>query len=158
MQLLVEATNGNIITSNWTESSDGDVQNATHFGADIWIVALDNWGSFVNSKTSEQKNINQNFANTLSSYPNPFSNSTIVSFTLSQSQKAMPAGRQVSIRIFDIAGRLMKILANTETQAGTHQITWNVKDEKGNAVASGMYFLRTQTGNYTETRKLSVVK
>src|SRR5882672_9810582 len=43
--------------------------------------------------------------------PNPFSNSTTISFTLRQSQKAMPADRQVSIQIFDMNGRLVKTLA-----------------------------------------------
>ena len=87
----------------------------------------------------------------LSNYPNPFSNSATISFSLAQSQK-------VSIRIFDMTGRLIKTLADAQMEAGTHQLVWNARDEKGNEVSSGLYFLRMQTGNYVETKKLSVLK
>ena len=43
-------------------------------------------------------------------------------------------------------------------QAGNHQLTWNANDENGNAVSSGIYLLRLNTGSYSETKKLSVIK
>jgi hypothetical protein len=89
---------------------------------------------------------------------NPFSNSTTISFSLPQSQKAMPAARQVSIQIFDMNGRLIRTLADAQMQPGAHQLMWNAKDEKGNTVTVGIYFLRMQSGNYTGTKKLVVVK
>jgi flagellar hook assembly protein FlgD len=55
-------------------------------------------------------------------------------------------------------GRLVKKIVSSELQAGTHQMTWNAKDENGNAVSSGNYLLRLDTGSYSETKKLSVVK
>lgn len=87
----------------------------------------------------------------ISNYPNPFSNSTTISFFLAQSGKA-------SVEIFDMAGRLVKVLANTEMQAGSHQLIWNGKDEKENAPGAGMYIVQIQSGNYTKTKKLSLVK
>jgi len=83
--------------------------------------------------------------------PNPLSNSTTISFSLSNTQK-------VSINIFDMNGRLVKTLLNSELQQGTHQLVWNVKDEKGNAVAAGIYFLRTQIENSVETKKIIVAR
>jgi flagellar hook assembly protein FlgD len=53
-------------------------------------------------------------------------------------------------------GRLIKVLADAQMQAGTHQLVWNAKDEKGNAVVAGIYLLKMQTGNYVETKKISV--
>jgi flagellar hook assembly protein FlgD len=90
--------------------------------------------------------------------PNPFSNSTTVSFSIQQSQKAMPADRHVSIQIFDLNGRLVKTLADAQMQAGTHQLIWNAKDEKGNGVVTGIYLLKIQAGSYAETKKLVVEK
>jgi flagellar hook assembly protein FlgD len=52
----------------------------------------------------------------------------------------------------------VKILADEQMQAGTRQLTWNAKDEKGKIVNAGIYFLKMQTGSYTVTRKLVVVK
>ena len=83
--------------------------------------------------------------------PNPLSNSTTISFSLSNTQK-------VFINIFDMNERLVKTLLNSELQQGTHQLVWNVKDEKGNAVAAGIYFLRTQIENSVETKKIIVAR
>jgi hypothetical protein len=96
--------------------------------------------------------------NIISVFPNPFSNSTAISFTIQQSQTAMPAGGQVSITIYDINGRLIKVLANEQMQPGNHQLIWNAKDEKGSPVVAGVYLLKLQTGNYTEVKKMSLVK
>jgi hypothetical protein len=83
--------------------------------------------------------------------PNPFSNTTTISFSLSQSSK-------VSIGIYDVTGRLVQILANTELQQGTYKIIWNARDEKENAVSAGIYFLNFSAGSYVERRKLVVAK
>ncbi|CAN5460066.1 hypothetical protein BH10BAC3_BH10BAC3_17480 [soil metagenome] len=113
------------------------------------LKIVDNDGKFIYSEI-----VHLNIATT-SSYqfsvaPNPFSNSTIISFSLAQSQK-------VSVQIFDLAGRLIKILANKKMQAGTHQLTWNARDEKGNAVSAGMYLLQVEADNKSEIKKLSVI-
>jgi flagellar hook assembly protein FlgD len=89
--------------------------------------------------------------NALNVHPNPFSSSATISFFIPQTEK-------VSIEIYDLTGRLIKILTNEKMQAGTHHLTWNARDEKGNAVGSGIYLLKLQAGNYTETKKISVLK
>ena len=43
-------------------------------------------------------------------------------------------------------------------EAGMHQLIWNAKDEKGNLVSTGIYFLTVQAGDYAETRKVTVVR
>jgi flagellar hook assembly protein FlgD len=86
------------------------------------------------SQTNAISNAENNTVS-LSSYPNPFSSSTNISFSLPQSQK-------VSVQIFDVSGRLVKIIANTQMEAGIHQLTWNATDENGTAVAKGMYYLK----------------
>jgi len=64
----------------------------------------------------------------------------------------------VTMQICDITGRLIKTLANTHTQAGPHQITWNAKDQNGIAVGPGIYLLKVQADNYVETKKISVIE
>ncbi|MEO8086803.1 MAG: T9SS type A sorting domain-containing protein [Bacteroidota bacterium] len=91
------------------------------------------------------------FNSSLKCFPNPFSNSTTISFSLPQSEK-------VSIKIFDMTGRLVKTFAIGEMQKGVQQIEWNATDEKGNALDAGIYFLKLETENYSETKKLSVVR
>jgi photosystem II stability/assembly factor-like uncharacterized protein len=79
-------------------------------------------------------------------YPNPSSNSTTISFTITQSQK-------VSISIFDMNGRLVKIVASAEMQEGAHQLTWNAS-----GLDNGIYYLKFNAGHYEETKKLVVIK
>jgi flagellar basal-body rod modification protein FlgD len=70
----------------------------------------------------------------------------------------LPQSQKVSIQVFDADGRLIKTIANSQMEAGTHQLTWNAVDENGDAVAKGMYYLKFNAGSYAETKKLSVIK
>jgi hypothetical protein len=86
--------------------------------------------------------------NSLSVFPNPFSNSTTISFSLPKFQK-------VSVTIYDLNGRSLRTLADEEMQAGAHQLTWNVGSEN---VIAGIYLVKLQTGDFVETKKISLVK
>jgi hypothetical protein len=67
-------------------------------------------------------------------YPNPFPSNTTVAFTLTQQS-------QVTIRIFDFSGRLVKTLGDNEImEAGNQKIEWNGKSEDGDDLARGVYF------------------
>ena len=89
---------------------------------------------------------------TLSVSPNPFSSSASISFSVLQSEK-------VSIKIFDITGRLIKTLVNAKMEQGNHQLLiWNATDDNGKVVPTGTYFLKMEEGNKSETRKLVVIK
>jgi hypothetical protein len=89
--------------------------------------------------------------------PNPFSNSTTVSFFLTSSL-TMPGSGHVSLQVHDMMGRLVKTLANEQLQPGAHQLVWNAKDDAGRPVAAGTYILRIQAGQDVETRKLILLK
>ena len=87
----------------------------------------------------------------LNAYPNPSSSSATITYSIGKTGK-------VSLKIFDIMGRIIKTLVNGEVTAGIYNIQWNVNDEKGIAVPAGIYFLRMETDNYSETKKISVIK
>ena len=87
----------------------------------------------------------------LTIYPVPVQNSTTVSFTLAEP-------KEVSIKIFDMTGRPVKTIAAGQMQSGDHQFIWNAKDEKGNGLNTGIYFLRIETEDYSETRKIIMVR
>jgi hypothetical protein len=79
-------------------------------------------------------------------YPNPFNPSTRISFSL-------PSRSFVTLKIFDVMGREVATLASEEMPAGISSRQWNAS-----GMPSGVYFYRLQAGNYTETKKLSLVK
>jgi len=78
--------------------------------------------------------------------PNPVSSSTTISFSLNQSEN-------VSLKIFDLNGRLIETLASTVLEEGEHSIEWNAE-----SVNAGVYFLQVQTAAYSKTTKLIVTK
>jgi len=80
-------------------------------------------------------------------YPNPFNPTTTIRFTLSGNQ-------QVSLRVYDMAGRQVATLfQNTTLQAGQHETTFNA-----NRLASGIYFYRLITENEIITRRMTLMK
>ena len=79
-------------------------------------------------------------------YPNPFNASTIIQYTL-------PNASHVTIEIYDILGRRVEMLVQEEQQAGYHQVIWDADDN-----SSGMYFYRIQAEDYTEAKKMLLLK
>ncbi|RLA17318.1 MAG: hypothetical protein DRQ56_09360, partial [Gammaproteobacteria bacterium] len=84
--------------------------------------------------------------------PNPFNPQTTIAFDLSERT-------QVSIRVYDIAGRLVRTIRNQEIYvAGQHQVNWYGRDDQGHTVAAGIYFYRFEAGSYSETKRMTLVK
>lgn len=79
-------------------------------------------------------------------YPNPFNPATIISYEL-------PATGQVRLDVYDMAGRQVATLVNTQMNAGRHQVIFN-----GANLSSGVYMCRLQAGGQTLTRKLTILK
>lgn len=84
-------------------------------------------------------------------HPNPFNPSTTIRFSLRERGRA-------SLAIYDVAGRLVRVLADDVMDAGPHDVTWDGKDRGSRAVASGVYFYRLETGVYTETKKMVLLR
>ena len=71
----------------------------------------------------------------LGNVPNPFNPSTEIHF-------AMPQAGRAEIRVFDVAGRLVRSFDLGATEAGRHSLVWRGEDESGHRVVSGVYFSR----------------
>ena len=85
-------------------------------------------------------------------YPNPFNPSTSFEFTL-------PLDKRVSVRIYDVSGRLVRTLVNGEYFAeGTHTVTWNGRDDGGQPVASGAYIYTLEWGQFRQSRSMILAK
>ena len=100
-------------------------------------------------------------------YPNPFNPSTTIKYsisTLSAVQAGSPISpspyqgegnrvRLVTLKVFDILGRVVATLVNEVKPAGTYQVTWNAAD-----LPSGVYFYRMKAGSFVCTKKLLLLK
>ena len=74
--------------------------------------------------------------------PNPFIQRTTIMYQL-------PVKSRVSLKIYDVTGRLVKILVNREKKPGYYNASWDAKE-----LASGIYFVKFEAGDYKKVKKL----
>jgi hypothetical protein len=68
----------------------------------------------------------------LSNFPNPVSTSTTIRYQL-------PGSAYVTLKVFDVVGNIVKVLADNYQDAGPQEINWDTRDESGLAIGSGSY-------------------
>jgi serine protease AprX len=91
------------------------------------------------SKLSEGFYLSQN-------YPNPFNPETIIKYQL-------PSSGNVSLKVYDLLGREVAILANEMKTAGSYEVKFS-----GNKLSSGIYFYRLKSGDFMNTKKMLLIK
>ncbi|HGY57145.1 MAG TPA: T9SS type A sorting domain-containing protein [Caldithrix abyssi] len=88
-------------------------------------------------------------------YPNPFNPSTTIRFDIPQSKEGLV---KVSLKIYDLMGRVVKTLAEGELPPGPYALKWNGDDSNGNKLPAGVYFIQLSTPNYKSARKMVLAK
>ncbi len=127
----------------------------------IWVRGQDaagNWGAAaalavqVNGGTTGTPDAGASIAFALAqSVPNPSNGSASIAF-------ALPAASAVQLRIFDVAGRHVRTVAEGVRPAGRHVATWDGAGADGKPVASGVYFYRLVAGSQRAERKLVLLR
>ncbi|MFA7287510.1 MAG: T9SS type A sorting domain-containing protein [Melioribacteraceae bacterium] len=84
-------------------------------------------------------------------YPNPFNPVTTIRYDL-------PVTSRVNITVYDILGRKIIELINSEMEAGKQQVVWNGKNSYGSEVASGIYLYRLTTSKFSNVKKMILIK
>jgi len=84
-------------------------------------------------------------------YPNPFNPTTNITFTV-------PGSAHTTLSIYNIEGRLVKTLLDSDFEGGVKTVTWDGRDARGNPVSSGVYFYRLSAGNDVMTKKMILLK
>ncbi|MFA7360086.1 MAG: PQQ-dependent sugar dehydrogenase [Candidatus Kapaibacterium sp.] len=97
-----------------------------------------------NGLTPEGYNLYQN-------YPNPFNPNTMISYYL-------PKTGLVKLQVFDINGKQVRTLVNNSQTAGRYGISFNGKDDNGANIPSAIYYYTLSSDDFTETRKMVMIK
>ena len=71
---------------------------------------------------------------------------------------ALPQTRHVVLKIFNLLGKEIRTLLEAEYQAGYHQILWDGKDKSGKPVASGVYLYQLRVGDFSQIKKMSLLR
>jgi hypothetical protein len=89
--------------------------------------------------------------NLFQNYPNPFNSSTIINYETMKEEN-------VTLKIYNILGKEERTLVNTLQKPGNYKVIWDGKNNQREEVASGIYFYQLRAGNFTETKKLILIK
>lgn len=84
-------------------------------------------------------------------FPNPFNPSTEIRYTLARSS-------DVRLEIFNVLGQSVRRFVLGDQRAGTYQISWDGRDNSGRAMPSGVYFYRIQASDYSESKKMLLLR
>lgn len=132
-------TNNGISKMVFTSQNIGYV-----FGSRGMVLRTTNGGGLVALQNTSA--IIPKYFSILQNYPNPFNPVTNIKFNI-------PKSSQVSIIIYDLLGREITQLLNEQLTAGSYSVDWDAS-----AYPSGVYFYKLQTENFTETKKMVLVK
>ena len=148
---------GTIATQKTYQFVDNSVENGHYY---YRLKQIDIDGSF---SISEIIKIELGLPNTFSleqNYPNPFSATggsalggnpiTIFEFSIKQQQ-------QVSFKIYDQSGRLVRNLLDLNMNPGQHELSWNGKNDTGEFVSSGVYFYVLKGKEISQTKKMTLI-
>ena len=121
-------------------------ENSTRHNGDIsYSYTIDSSGTITNvsdlSTQPEKYSLNQN-------YPNPFNPETNIKYSI-------PKGNNVQLKVYDIMGREVISLVNEYQQAGTYTVSFNADKL---SLSSGIYFYKIQTGEFTKSMKMILLK
>ena len=84
-------------------------------------------------------------------FPNPFNPFTTLRYDL-------PEDALVNITIYDMMGRVVKTLINDQQTAGYKSIQWNATNDNNQPVSAGLYLYTIQAGDYSQTKKMVLLK
>jgi hypothetical protein len=87
-------------------------------------------------------------------YPNPFNPVTSIQYTVDSRQTTV----HTTLKIYNIRGQLVRTLVDELQEAGEYQIFWDGKSDDGEDVASGIYLCELKIGDYSQTKKMVLIR
>jgi len=127
---------------------------------DIWYVGfghlylyhfITNSGQGISLNIKEKHNPSISNLKVHQNYPNPFNPITSINYDLSNDAL-------INITIYDMKGRIVKTLLNSQQTAGYKSIQWDAKDDRNELVPGGLYLYTIKSGNFREAKKMIVLK
>ena len=147
----------------WIEDQAGKIKRANLDGTDIeelytglsypYRLALsfeNNGTTGVEKKDDDPNLIPQEFA-LYQNYPNPFNSQTVLKY-------ALPEACHVSLKIYNMLGKEVRVLANGTLGEGYKSVVWDGRDNSGELVSSGAYICKLVAGTFTRSSTMMFIK
>ncbi len=140
---ITSSSDGGFVLTGGTSSNDGDFSGMNKGASDIFVMKLDSNGNLNNTTSINEFS---EPTTTLSVHPNPFSNSTTISYKIDSPSN-------VRIELLNTLGQTIEVLREDYTDIGTYQLPLNVS-----TLSSGMYSVRMRSGSMNEVVPVWVVR
>ena len=122
-------------------------------GGDGAVLKTTNGGTvFISQQSGDLPDNYKLFQN----YPNPFNPSTIIRYSIPQSVKGEMSN--VKLVVYDILGKEIASLVNEKQSPGEYEVPFSINQFSGYQLPSGIYFYTLRAGDYTETKKMLLIK
>jgi flagellar hook assembly protein FlgD len=133
-------------------SSDNYWTDTNHRG-EVFIFAGDSLITVgVEFDYSEETNKPSDFA-LRQNYPNPFNSTTVIGYSLRFTKPT-----HITLKIYNLLGEEVRTLVEKWQSKGDYQVKWNGRDDLGREVASGIYFYRLKSEDFTDTKRMMLIK
>jgi hypothetical protein len=146
----IEPGQGDILTLPWEASSNLGNEEVK---IDLKNVVLADPKAVV-IPVKGQSNVPAKFS-LAQNYPNPFNPQTTIRYEIS-GNLATPV--QTTLKIYNLLGQLVRTLVDEPKSSGAYEVIWDGKDSQGEQVSSGVYFYRMTAGNFSESKKMILIK
>jgi len=121
---------------------------------DIYLIKTDGEGVTSIEGTHRTSSLPKTL-NLAQNFPNPFNPMTTIAFDIPDAPRE---AHRVSLAVYDLRGRLVRRLVDSDLMPGSHRVAWDGKDEAGRKVSSGIYLYTLKAGVVSLTRKMVAVK
>ena len=130
--------------------AQGTVRNDMGVFGGPLAVRWENITTSINPRPEEMVSLPKKFE-LFQNYPNPFNPETFIKYQL-------PQNTDISIKVYNIYGQLVKTLLDEKRDAGYYSVIWNGLDNKDQRVASGIYFYKLHSEKFVKIKKMIVVR
>jgi hypothetical protein len=91
-------------------------------------------------------------------FPNPLEDGIRIEFGIPEVEISPDGGIHVALRIYDLTGRLVRELAQSDTAPGLYSVDWDGRDDSGQTVSAGMYICRLETDKLVDSRRIVLTR
>lgn len=163
VQIALSATFSNMTTSSVRTGTSpnyvlGSAEDSFYTGIEFMDMIVPEgvtWstdtGVFLNEEDVSAVGDTPRPAHLKGNFPNPFNPSTTISCFL-------PESTNVALSVFDLSGKLIRVLDRGRKDEGLHTKEWNGLDDSGQTLPSGIYICTLESGNTRESRKMMLVR
>ncbi|MCX6163260.1 MAG: T9SS type A sorting domain-containing protein [Ignavibacteriae bacterium] len=144
----------------WTAYNEGLTNLNVNFiyGSNNYLYAGITYGGFFRRHANISISIKNNSEvckdySLFQNYPNPFNPTTNIKYQITNTSNVKSEMSNVKLIVYDILGKEIITLVNDKQSAGIYEVTFD-----GSRLASGIYFYKLQSGDFTQTRKMVLLK